>query len=72
VTHQPLLLEAADRPCHALLERGSGGGNNASHIKARFSMVLVDRSPAGATSIRRIGPCPYRNDMKMWCLRSFA
>jgi hypothetical protein len=28
-----------------LLELGSGGGNNASHLKSRFQMLLVDRSP---------------------------
>ena len=28
-----------------LLELGSGGGNNASHLKAYFSMTLVDLSP---------------------------
>lgn len=28
-----------------LLELGSGGGNNASHLKAHFSMTLVELSP---------------------------
>lgn len=29
-----------------MLELGSGGGNNASHLKARFQMTLVEPSPA--------------------------
>jgi SAM-dependent methyltransferase len=28
-----------------MLELGSGGGNNASHLKAHFDLTLVDRSP---------------------------
>jgi len=30
---------------NTLLELGSGGGNNASHLKAHFNMTLVDLSP---------------------------
>jgi SAM-dependent methyltransferase len=32
-------------PVHTVLELGSGGGNNASHMKARFQLTLTDRSP---------------------------
>ena len=40
------LLAAVERPTRTLLELGSGGGNNASHMKKHFqSLVLVDRSP---------------------------
>jgi len=39
-----LLIEACRRPPRTLLELGSGGGNNASHLKRRFDMTLVDRS----------------------------
>ena len=36
-------LEAAcRRPIRTVLELGSGGGNNASHLKRRYDMVLVD------------------------------
>jgi SAM-dependent methyltransferase len=38
------LAEACERPPHTVLELGSGGGNNASHLKARFAMVLVEPS----------------------------
>jgi trans-aconitate methyltransferase len=40
--YQRVLLEGCARPAHTLLELGSGGGNNASYMKARFQMVLVD------------------------------
>jgi hypothetical protein len=43
--YQRQLIAACDGPLRTLLELGSGGGNNASHLKARFEMVLVDRSP---------------------------
>ena len=38
------LLEFAPKPPIRLLELGSGGGNNASHLKQWFEMTLVDRS----------------------------
>jgi len=40
------LLETCEPPARTLLELGSGGGNNASHLKRRFRTTLVDRSPA--------------------------
>jgi SAM-dependent methyltransferase len=43
---------ASERPIRTLLELGSGGGNNASHMKTRFDMVLVDRS-AGMLAVSR-------------------
>lgn len=39
------LNEASDEPPRTVLELGSGGGNNASHMKADFEMTLVDLSP---------------------------
>jgi SAM-dependent methyltransferase len=38
------LASACARPPRSLLELGSGGGNNASHLKKRFEMVLVEPS----------------------------
>lgn len=38
------LIAACKNPPQTLLELGSGGGNNASHLKSRFSMTLVDSS----------------------------
>lgn len=53
---QRALLEACERSPQTLLELGSGGGNNASHLKARFSMVLVDRSPGMLRVSRALNP----------------
>ncbi len=39
-----VLARACDPPPVTVLELGSGGGNNASHLKARFAMVLVEPS----------------------------
>ncbi len=44
--YERTLLDACERPAATLLELGSGGGNNASFLKKRFQMTLVDRSPA--------------------------
>jgi hypothetical protein len=46
------LLARADGPCETMLELGSGGGNNASHLKARFRMTLVEPS-AGMLAVSR-------------------
>ena len=43
-TYRRLLTEACARPPHTVLELGSGGGNNASHMKAHFQMTLTDVS----------------------------
>ena len=40
-----VLGEACDPPPRTVLELGSGGGNNASHMKAWFEMTLSDLSP---------------------------
>jgi SAM-dependent methyltransferase len=50
------LLEAARGPVATLLELGSGGGNNASHLKRRFTMTLADVSPAMLAVSRRLNP----------------
>ena len=39
------LQATATRPIHTVLELGSGGGNNASHLKTHVTMALVDLSP---------------------------
>jgi SAM-dependent methyltransferase len=43
--YRRVLLEACDEPPRTVLELGSGGGNNASHLKQHFELTLVDRSP---------------------------
>lgn len=44
-TYRRLLTEACGRPPRTVLELGSGGGNNASHMKAHFQITLTDISP---------------------------
>lgn len=50
------LTDACERPPETLLELGSGGGNNASHLKAHFQMTLVDLSPDMLALSRTLNP----------------
>jgi SAM-dependent methyltransferase len=54
--YQRLLVEACERPPRTLLELGSGGGNNASHLKRRLDLVLVDRSLGMLAVSRALNP----------------
>jgi SAM-dependent methyltransferase len=49
------LLDATG-PVHTVLELGSGGGNNASHLKAHYDLTLVDVSERMIALSRRINP----------------
>lgn len=51
-----LLAEANSAFPVTLLELGSGGGNNASHLKAHFKMTLVDMSAGMLELSRRLNP----------------
>ncbi len=51
-----LLTDACDRPLETLLELGSGGGNNASHMKAQFALTLTDISPRMLALSKTINP----------------
>jgi SAM-dependent methyltransferase len=64
--YRRLLVERADGPVKAVLELGSGGGNNASHLKRRFTLMLVDRSPEMLALSRRLNPeCEHlQGDMR--------
>lgn len=51
------VLEAhAQQPIARLLELGSGGGNNALHLKAHYQMTLVDLSAAMVDVSRALNP----------------
>jgi SAM-dependent methyltransferase len=51
------LRDAGERSPDTLLELGSGGGNNASHMKTHFrETVLVDRSPGMIAVSRQLNP----------------
>jgi SAM-dependent methyltransferase len=60
------MLETLAPPPKTLLELGSGGGNNASHLKAHFAMTLVDLSPDMLQVSRRLNPeCEHvQGDMR--------
>lgn len=51
-----LLAQEHGDPLRTVLELGSGGGNNASHLKHRFAMTLVDLSPAMLETSRALNP----------------
>ena len=61
------VVEAAiDGTARTLLELGSGGGNNASHLKRRFACTLTDLSPDMLDLSRTLNPeCEHRvGDMR--------
>ena len=51
-----VLTRACDPRPRTVLELGSGGGNLASHLKARFAMTLVDLSPKMLAVSRKLNP----------------
>ena len=53
--YERLILEAAP-DATTLLELGSGGGNNASHLKQRFTCTLSDISPQMLALSRTVNP----------------
>jgi SAM-dependent methyltransferase len=55
--YRATLCNAARQPIETILELGSGGGNNASHLKHHFKeMVLVDISPGMLAMSRALNP----------------
>jgi SAM-dependent methyltransferase len=60
------VLGLAAGPVREVLELGSGGGHNASHLRSRFAMTLVDASPGMLAVSRRLNPgCPHiEGDMR--------
>lgn len=58
------LLSKSTAPApRTLLELGSGGGNSAFHLKARFDMTLVDLSPDMLAVSRALNPeCEHIED----------
>lgn len=55
--YRTTLCNAARQPIETILELGSGGGNNASHMKHQFKeMVLVDISPGMLAMSRAFNP----------------
>lgn len=60
------LLDSASIPVREALELGSGGGHNAVHLKARFTMTLVDLAEEMLEVSRRLNPeCEHlQGDMR--------
>ena len=55
--YRSTLQDASRKPLRSLLELGSGGGHNASHMKPHYeTVVLVDLSPGMIASSRAINP----------------
>ncbi|HKX25108.1 MAG TPA: class I SAM-dependent methyltransferase, partial [Actinomycetota bacterium] len=54
--YRQLLVDAADQQIRTVLELGSGGGNNASHLKAHFAMTLTDLSSEMLAISRDLNP----------------
>jgi SAM-dependent methyltransferase len=54
--YRRLLVEHAEGAVETVLELGSGGGNNASHLKRHFTLTLVDRSPEMLELSRGLNP----------------
>lgn len=54
--YQHALQAACEHPIRTLLELGSGGGNNASYLKAMFDLTLVDVSPGMLAVSRALNP----------------
>jgi SAM-dependent methyltransferase len=55
-SYAAMLAAACDQPLRTVLELGSGGGNNASHLKARFDLVLVEPSEGMRKVSRALNP----------------
>lgn len=51
-----VLADEASGRVRSVLELGSGGGNNASHLKAHVAMTLVDQSKAMIEVSRALNP----------------
>ena len=55
-SHVELFDLLSSRPVGTVLELGSGGGNNASHLKRRYAMTLTDRSTEMLATSRGLNP----------------
>jgi SAM-dependent methyltransferase len=64
--YQRILEDTGAAPLETVLELGSGGGNNASHMKRRFRLTLVDASEGMLDVSRALNPeCEHiRGDMR--------
>jgi SAM-dependent methyltransferase len=54
--YRQTLVAACDGALESLLELGSGGGNNAFHLKQHFRLTLVDRSAGMLSASQELNP----------------
>jgi hypothetical protein len=54
--YRDLLLTSGTNPLRTVLELGSGGGNNASHLKQDFDLTLVELSRGMLEISQRLNP----------------
>jgi len=64
--YRKAILDCSKETAKTMLELGSGGGNNASHLKAHFQMTLVDISDGMLTVSQKLNPeCEHlQGDMR--------
>jgi len=64
--YRRMILSNCDYVPKTMLELGSGGGNNASHLKHQFDLILVDLSPGMLEVSRKLNPnCEHlQGDMR--------
>ena len=64
--YREMIMKSCRRSVHTVLELGSGGGNNASHLKTYFQLTLVDRSAEMLDVSRALNPeCEHiQGDMR--------
>ncbi len=64
--YRKAIMDNSSLPPKTMLELGSGGGNNASHLKTSFKMTLVDLSTEMLSVSRSINPdCEHiQGDMR--------
>ena len=64
--YRDMMIASGTSPLRSVLELGSGGGNNASHMKAHFELTLVELSPAMIEVSERLNPeCRhFQGDMR--------
>jgi SAM-dependent methyltransferase len=64
--YRQAIVSASHLNVPTLLELGSGGGNNASHLKKHFQMTLVDLSPRMLAVSQKLNPeCEHiQGDMR--------
>jgi SAM-dependent methyltransferase len=54
--YRKTIVSAVAGSIKTILELGSGGGNNASHLKAHFQMTLVDLAPGMPAVSQKLNP----------------